>query len=277
MTRAGAIGAIARAALVAAALIAWPARAQEPDYKAALAKSQAVIGKPVRDYTLRDREHRAVRLSDYRGKPLLVNFVYTGCFQVCPTTVQFLQRAVREARTALGADAFRVVTIGFNQPFDDPEAMAAFARKNGLREPDWEFLSPAKDDVEALLADFGLTVTPSAKGFDHIEQVTVVDANGVVFRQIYGETFELPMLVGPLKELMGGASPAAATLDASLDNLWLKVKLFCTVYDPATGGYRVNYSLFIEIFAGASVLLAILWFVWREDRVRRRGGDWRHL
>ena len=50
MTTAGAIGAIARLALVAAALLTWPAHAQEPDYKAALAKSQAVIGKPVRDW-----------------------------------------------------------------------------------------------------------------------------------------------------------------------------------------------------------------------------------
>lgn len=273
MTTGRGIGAVARWALVGAALLAVPARAQEPDYKAALATSQSVIGKPIRDYALVDREHRTVRLSDYRGKPLLVNFIYTGCFQVCPTTVQFLQRAVREARSALGADAFRVVTIGFNQPFDDPEAMAAFARKNGIREPGWEFLSPAQRDVEALLADFGLTVIATPKGFDHIAQITVVDANGVVFRQIYGESFELPMLVGPLKELMGGT----ASSDVSLENIWLKVKLFCTVYDPGTGAYRVNYSLFVEIFAGASVMLAILWFVWREDRARRRGGDWRHL
>src|SRR4029079_12732699 len=44
--------------------------------------SQAAIGKTVGDYTLLDTAGQAVKLSRYRGKPLLVNFVYTGCFPV---------------------------------------------------------------------------------------------------------------------------------------------------------------------------------------------------
>ncbi|MFZ3128547.1 MAG: SCO family protein, partial [Rhodoferax sp.] len=54
------------------------------DQKAALGLSQAVVGRAVGDYTLLDREGRPVRLSQFRGKPLLVSFIYTGCFQVCP-------------------------------------------------------------------------------------------------------------------------------------------------------------------------------------------------
>jgi len=56
------------------------------DQNAALRSSQAAVGRAIGDYTLRDREGRTVRLSSYRGKPLLVSFIYTGCFQVCPTT-----------------------------------------------------------------------------------------------------------------------------------------------------------------------------------------------
>jgi protein SCO1 len=255
------------AAAVALLAVAGAAQSQEaPDVDRALKVSQAVIGKPVGAYTLRDRLHRTVELASYRGKPLLVSFVYTSCSQVCPTTTQFLAKAVRSARSALGPDAFNIITIGFNQPFDSPDSMAAFARQNGISESNWEFLSPDFKAVEALARDFGFTYYATPKGFDHITQVTVVDAQGTVYRQIYGESFDLPMLIGPLKELLSGQAVSAG----NLEGLWTKVKLFCTVYDPGTGGYRVNYSLFVEIFTGASVLIGIAWFLIREGRKARR-------
>ena len=51
------------------------------DQTAALRASQAVLGNRIGDFTLLDPEGRPVRLSQYRGKPLLVSFIYTGCFQ----------------------------------------------------------------------------------------------------------------------------------------------------------------------------------------------------
>src|SRR3989338_3914381 len=64
------------------------------DEQAALQRSQGVLGKPVGDHVLLDRQERPTPLAKYRGKPLLVNFVYTACFQVCPTTTKNLQKAV---------------------------------------------------------------------------------------------------------------------------------------------------------------------------------------
>ena len=58
------------------------------DREQALRTSQAALGRKIADHTLLDREGRPVRLSSYRGKPLLVSFIYTGCFQVCPTTTR---------------------------------------------------------------------------------------------------------------------------------------------------------------------------------------------
>ncbi len=235
-----------------------PSRA---DYDRALQASQEAIGRAVGDHALLDQNNASVAFSGYRGKPLLVSFVYTACSQVCPTATQFLAKAVREARAALGPEQFNAVTIGFNQPFDTPEAMGAFARQNGIRDPRWSFLSGSERDVQALTRDLGFTYFPAAGGFDHIAQVTVLAPDGVVYRQIYGDSFELPMLIGPLKELLGGQAR-----QAGFAGVWAKVRLFCTVYDPNTGGYRLNYSLFIEIFAGISVLAGIAGFLAREHR-----------
>ena len=241
-----------------------PAGNATPDYKLALDTSQAVIGMPLGDYALRDRLNREVRLTDYRGKPLLVNFVYTGCFGVCPTTTRFLAKSVQAARSALGPDSFNVVTIGFNQPFDSPAAMAAFARQNGISDSRWEFLSPDAGTLAGLTRDLGFTYYATPKGFDHITQISVIDAQGVIYRQIYGDSYTLPMLVDPLKDVLSGQASRAVGIDA----IWTKVKLFCTVYDPNSGGYRINYSLFFEIFTGLTVLAGIAWFLLHERRRR---------
>ena len=254
-------------AAVPALLFASPIQASEPfDLESALRTSQAVIGASIGDYTLTDGDGGRVRLSEYRGKPLLVNFVYTGCTQLCPTTASFLARAVREAQAALGPDAFATVTIGFNLPFDSPRAMRSFARRHGLDLPRWAFLSPDAAEVTALTRDFGFVYAPTAGGFDHLAQVTIVDANGRVFRQVYGETFELPMLVGPLKELTIGAPAPAQNLAALVE----RVRILCTAYDPLSGRYRLNYGLFIEIFAGLSIVGGVLYYLLNEWRRQRR-------
>lgn len=238
------------------------------DAEAAVRFSQQAIGRQVGDWQFTDHRGRSVRASDLRGKPLVVSFIYTGCFQVCPATTQFLKDAVRSARNALGPGRFRVVSVGFNQPFDSPESLAAFARQQGIDMDDWTFLAPRATDVEALLDQFGLTVQATPAGFDHLIQATIVDAEGVIYRQVYGDAFELPMFIGPLKELLSGQAVQAM----SLDNVWLKVKLYCTVYDPASGKYKFNYSLFVELFAGFTFLGALVVFIVREARRQGRIG-----
>ncbi len=197
---------------------------------------------------------------------MLVSFVYTGCFQVCPVTTKFLAEAVAKAQTALGTDAFNVLTIGFNQPFDTPEAMRDFALKQGAMRPNWEFVSPEPSAVKAMTGDFGFYYQASAGGFDHLTQVSVLDAQGRIAAQIYGETFELQMLVEPLKTLLAGETVPAQNLAGWIE----QIRILCTVYDPASGRYRLNYAVFIEIFVGLSVVGAVIYYLLNERRRRRR-------
>lgn len=236
------------------------------DEKLALKESQAAIGRSVGEYSLRDGEGRTVRLSELRGKPLVVHFVYTGCFQVCPASTQYLAKAVAEAERAIGPGAFRVATVGFNLPFDNPASMKGFGRKFGLSSPNWLFLTPEAGEVERLVAEFGFRYEPTAAGFDHLLQATIVDASGRIYRQVYGEQFDAPLFVGPLLELAQNAPVPQGNVMAFLE----QVRLLCTVYDPAAGRYRLNYVVVIELLVGASVVLGVLGFVGWEWRRRRR-------
>ena len=243
--------------------------AQAFDQKLALKESQAAIGRQVGDYRFLDSDGKSVRLADLRGKPLVVSFIYTGCFQVCPTATQFLAAAVKEAERTLGPGTFRVATIGFNLPVDDPASMRAFARKFALSSPNWLFLTPEAEALAALTTDFGFRYEATPGGFDHLLQVSILDRDGRVYRQVYGDSFDTPLFVGPLLQLAQNA-PAE---QPSLETAWEKFKLLCTVYDPAAGRYRVNYVVVIEILVGTSVMLGGIGFVlweWRRRRVDSR-------
>ena len=236
------------------------------DEKAAFDKSQRAIGNIVKDFALLNRDGNPVRLADYRGKPTLVSFMYTGCFQVCPTTTKNLQKAVESLVNRLGADKFNIVSIGFNQPFDSPQAMKSFSLQQGVRLPNWDFLSPAEALVPELTREFGFSYVQTLAGFDHLNQVTIVDAQGTIVRQVYGETFTADMLAEPLKAMIGGDALKPQTL--GIEELIDRVRILCSVYDPTTGKYRVSYGIFMEAAGALTFIIWLALFYWRERRGR---------
>jgi len=252
--------------LLASSAAAAPVRA--PDVDSALAFSQSVVGSKLADYELTDGDGEVLRISQFRGKPLLVQFIYTSCSQACPVSVKYLERGVRAARDTLGEDAFTTVTVGFNLPFDTPQAMAAFAKRHGISDASWHFAAGDASTVSDMTRALGFSWYSTPKGFDHITQVSVLDAQGRIYRQVYGEQIDVPLLVEPLKELITGQQSQANDWRSFVE----KVRLFCTVYDSTSGRYRFDYSLFLEIIIGATILGAVgLMFAgeWRKNARRR--------
>jgi protein SCO1/2 len=236
------------------------------DREEALRASDAAISRPISgEYRFTDTMGRAVTLAGMRDSPVVVSMVYTSCYHTCPLVTEYLAEVVAVARKALGETSFRVLTIGFDAANDNPVRMRQFARERGIDDPLWLFLSADAPTVTALARDLGFSFAASAKGFDHLTQATVLDRDGRVYAQVYGDRFPPPALVEPLKELVFSTPPRAG-LVASLTN---EVKLFCTVFDPSTGRYRFDYTIFVEIFVAVTCMVAVavlLVRTWRQAR-----------
>jgi len=240
--------------------------AAEPyDKDAALRLSQAAIGRVISGHTLATRSGTPLALDELRGRPLVVSMIFTSCGHICPMLTQHLGVVVEIAREALGDESFNVVTVGFDTVNDTPERMAEFAADSGVDDHNWYFLSGDPRTVHALSSDLGFSYFALPKGFDHITQTTVIDAEGRIYRQVYGQRFETPALVEPLKELVYNTPTDAGLVDQWLD----KLSLFCTVYDPESGRYRFDNSIFVSIIVGLMCLGAIAFFIvfqWRDAR-----------
>ncbi len=254
-----------RALLVLVMLVAGviAAPAQESDKaERALKTSQAALGTPLPDVVLTNPKGVSVPIRQFRGKPLLVTLVYTSCADVCPTLIESLYPAVQEAQAALGDDSFNVITVGFDVRSDTPERMRLLARERGVDLPNWRFLAADQENLDALASALGFAFYSRPGGFDHLAQVSLVDKDGKLYQQVYGAIFEPPVIIEPLKDLVFGRfSPVA-----SVQNVIDRIKLFCTVYDPNTGRYIFDYSIFVGIAIGLLCLSLILTFLVREWR-----------
>ncbi|WP_374668459.1 SCO family protein [Ramlibacter sp.] len=233
----------------------------------AVRASQAAVGRVIAGHVLQDREGREVRFESLRGKPLLVSFIYTGCFTVCPTATRELDNAVATLQARHGPNAFRVVSIGFNPPADHPQSMRAFARQHRIDRPNWDFLSLQPQAVARLATDFGFRYTALAGGFEHVLQVSVLDARGRLVQQVYGDRPPVLQLEETLTQLVAG-EPVAPP--GALATLVEEIRILCTVYDPRTGSYRVDYGLALEVAGGVTFILFMALYMLKEWWTRRR-------
>lgn len=259
------------AVAVAVALVFLPwrtAAANEHQYDRdrALAVSQSAIGGKIGDYSLTKVDGTKLNLRDYRGKPLLISMIFTSCHHICPTTTKNLALAAQAARDVLGDDSFEIVTIGFDTANDNPQAMRSFARQQGIRDENWQFLSATPQSISGLTEDLGFQFFSSPRGFDHLNQLSLIDHNGEVYSQVYGVSFDIPWLIEPLKQLVLNQPKPGGHLFAGLFD---RVRLFCTVYDPVTGRYEIDNSLFFQTLVGLIVVLSIGLYLLREIRASR--------
>lgn len=134
---------------------------------------------PAKDFQLHDQNGNLFRLSDERGKVVLLFFGYTFCPDVCPATLV----AFRDIYEGLGKDAERVafvfVTVDPNR--DTPEQL-----KNHLAlfSPDFIGLTDNEETLSPVWADYYIVpqIVPGAgaAGYtvDHSSRVYVIDPQG---------------------------------------------------------------------------------------------------
>jgi protein SCO1/2 len=105
----------------------------------------------VPDWTLTDQNGQPFRLSDQKGKVVLLFFGYTQCPDVCPTTLATWRRV----HEALGDDAqqVRFVFVTVDPERDTPERLG---RHVGAFNPDFVALTGSPEELEAVYEVFGV-------------------------------------------------------------------------------------------------------------------------
>ena len=110
-------------------------------------------GTPAPDFRLTDQFGKQVSLSQFRGKPVVLTFLFTHCPNVCPLTAEKLHMTM----LALGNDAQRVAVLAVTtDPKRDTLASALVFSQVHHMEEYWHFLIGPHDTVARVWSSYSI-------------------------------------------------------------------------------------------------------------------------
>lgn len=161
------------------------------------------VGDLVPDFALTDQTGRTVRLSQMRGEPVAVTFIYTRCpiATACPlTTTRFAK-----LDSLLKAKGFgRLLTITVEPERDTPKVLAEYASHLGADPARWKFLTGDPKAVADVASRFGVIYYPDAGQVVHAQAVAVVDPSGRLATIYYGDNWDAEAVFRDLEKARKG-------------------------------------------------------------------------
>jgi protein SCO1/2 len=109
------------------------------------------IGKEAPDFALTDQDGHTARLSDLRGKLVLMTFGFTHCPNICPTTLANLA-AIRQGLPPADRDRIRVLFISVDPSRDTPQVLKEYV---GFYARGFTGLTGSADDIAKVAKDYG--------------------------------------------------------------------------------------------------------------------------
>lgn len=148
------------------------------------------VGEIVPDFTMTTQEGQTLRLSDLRGKVVVLTFIYTRCPlpDFCPLMDRkFSGLADRLATSPESAESVRLLSVSFDPEHDTPEVLRKHARTQGARPPLWTFAVASHDELGKVAGALGLTYGPGREEIIHNLSTAVIDPQGRLLRLDVGK------------------------------------------------------------------------------------------
>ena len=161
------------------------------------------VGDAVPDFTLTDQTGAPVRLSQFRGQPVAVTFVYTRCpvATACPLTVARFSKI----QAGLVKEKFgELLTVTVDPENDTPEALRQYASHVGADPARWKFLTGDPKAVARVAEIFGVLYYPDKGQIVHSQAVAIVGPDGRLATIYYGEQWEPETVLQDLQKARNG-------------------------------------------------------------------------
>ncbi|HTQ84573.1 MAG TPA: SCO family protein [Candidatus Binatia bacterium] len=165
-------------------------------------------GSGVPDVVLANQDGKLVRLSDFRGKTLLLTFVYTRCPlpTFCPLiTSQFAFVNKELAKSPKEYAKTQLLTISLDPKYDTPPVL----RKYGLAYLNddaggfthWQFAAPSPEDLKKLASAFGLVYIESDNQISHSLCTVLMDPQGKVVKEWMTNEWRAPEALSAIRQV----------------------------------------------------------------------------
>ena len=153
------------------------------------------VGAAVPDFTLVDQKKRSVSLSQFKGKVVVANFIYTTCAlpNFCLRLANNFNVLQKRFARDMGRDLI-LLTLTFDPTHDTPDVMAAYAGQWSANPDTWRFLTGAPADVDRACRLFGVRAFATDGLMDHSLHTVIIGRDGTLLSNIEGNQFTATQL-----------------------------------------------------------------------------------
>ena len=171
----------------------------------------SVIGTPLPDITLINQDGKKIHFSDFKGKTVLVTFIYTRCpFPTfCPLLSSEFASIQRElAKTPQLYKQTHLVSVSLDPAYDTAPVLRKYGlgylKNDASGFAHWDFVSTSPDDLKTLTDVFGLTYFEQDNLITHGMRTVLVSPSGTVANVWDGSEWRQPELVDAMRQVTPG-------------------------------------------------------------------------
>lgn len=175
----------------AAAAIAAQAAALRQDTLIRGQSAYREVGEKMPDFALYDQEGRVVQSARFRGKQVMLNFIFSRCpvATMCPASTMKMMGTQKLARET-GVANIEFVSITLDPAYDTPAVLKEYAATRGIDTTNFSFLTGPENAIKDLLTQFGVIAEFDGALLKHTLSTLLIDENGRIIHRADGSAWE---------------------------------------------------------------------------------------
>jgi protein SCO1/2 len=184
----------------------------KPDYRPAVIYHVPAKGDAVPNFKLRNQDGQTIHLDQFRGKQLLITFIYTRCPlpNFCPLVTRnfaVIDKQVAADPTLKGKT--HLLCVSFDPEHDTPDRLKAYGEQYIGSEAKaafahWDFAAPEKPVLTEMAKFFDVGMSDAADGtITHTLSTTLIGSDGKIVKFYPGNEWTPEQVVADLRQSLG--------------------------------------------------------------------------
>jgi protein SCO1/2 len=159
------------------------------------------VGEKMPDFALYDQEGRVVQSARFRGKQVMLNFIFSRCpvATMCPASTLRMMGTQKLARES-GVNNIEFVSITLDPAYDTPAVLKDYAATRGIDTSNFSFLTGPENAIKDLLTQFGVIAEFDGALLKHTLSTLLIDENGRIIHRADGSAWEPADFVAKMKK-----------------------------------------------------------------------------
>ncbi len=155
------------------------------------------VGEDLPSFALYDQTGEVVDISRYRGKYILLNFIYTRCpiATMCPAAVNLMEAVQHDVNEAGRSEELELISITFDPEFDTPGVLREYAEARGIDTSNYSFMTGPETAIKDLLRQFGVLAQVQGPLIQHTLATLLIDPKGHIIDRADGSQWAVEQFV----------------------------------------------------------------------------------